>query len=238
MSASAALRVERPNQVYDRLRTLIIRGRIGPGVRIVENDIAERLGVSRTPAREAILRLYQEGFLVATDTTRRVELAVAPLTRDDLVDLYRIMGALEGSASRGLELLTEPRRRELVRDLKDLESRFESAAGEKKIDYDQVFERHNAFHERLMASCTAPRHRVLLETVRPQVERYEWVYAPLVGPDYSATFAEHEDIIKAVRDGSAKRIRRAVAANWDMGAARLAIVIGEAGPKGDWSAVD
>ena len=238
MSASAALRVERPNQVYARLRTLIIRGRIGPGVRIVENDIAERLGVSRTPAREAILRLYREGFLVATDTTRRVELAVAPLTRDDLVDLYRIMGALEGSASRGLELLAEARRRELVRDLKDLESRFESAAGEKKIDYAQVFERHNAFHERLMAACAAPRHRVLLETVRPQVERYEWVYAPLVGPDYSATFAEHEDIIKAVRDGSAKRIRRAIAANWDMGAARLAIVIGEAGPKGDWSAVD
>lgn len=238
MTGSTALRVERPGQVYDRLRTLIIRGRIAPGTRVVENDIAERLGVSRTPARAAILKLYQEGFLIATDTTRRVELVVAPLTRDDLVDLYRIMGALEGSAARHLELLTEPRRRELVRDLRDLEARFESAALERKIDYDQMFERHNRFHERLMHACAAPRHRVMLDTVRPQVERYEWVYAPLIGPDHSATFAEHEDIIKAVRDGSAKKIRRAVAANWDMGAARLAVVIGDAGSRGDWVAAD
>lgn len=235
---SSALRAARPAQVYDRLRTLIIRGRIAPGTRVVENDIAARLGVSRTPARAAILRLYQEGFLIATDTTRRVELAVAPLTRDDLVDLYRIMGALEGSAARHLEILTEPRRRELVRDLKDLEARFESAALERKIEYDQVFERHNRFHERLMDACAAPRHRALLDTVRPQVERYEWVYAPLVSADYSETFAEHEGIIRAVRDGSAKKIRRAVAANWDMGAARLSTVIGEAGSRGDWLAVD
>ncbi|HWL39213.1 MAG TPA: GntR family transcriptional regulator [Gemmatimonadaceae bacterium] len=234
MTASAALRVERPAQVYERLRTLIIRGRIAPGTRVVEKDIADRLGVSRTPAREALLRLFQEGFLIATDTSRRVELAVAPLTREDLVDLYRIMGALEASASRGIEILSEAERRELVRDLRDLEGRFESAARERKIDFDKMFDSHNAFHERLMDACAAPRHRALLDTVRPQVERYEWVYAPLVGPDYSATFAEHDAIIKAVRDGGPKGISRAVAANWDLGASRLSEVIGQAGARGDW----
>nr|MBA3404785.1 GntR family transcriptional regulator [Gemmatimonadaceae bacterium] len=195
MSTSAALRVDRPSQVYDRLRALIIRGRMSPGVRVVENDIAERLGVSRTPAREAILRLYQEGFLIATDTSRRVELAVAPLTSEDLVDLYGIMAALEGNASRGVEALSLSTRRDLVRNLKTLEAGFEAAANQRRIDYDRVFECHNAFHERLVGATAGPRHRALIETVRPQVDRYEWVYAPLVGPDYSATFAEHAAII-------------------------------------------
>jgi DNA-binding GntR family transcriptional regulator len=234
MSSSAALRVDRPNQVYDRVRALIIRGRIAPGVRIVENDIAERLGVSRTPAREAILRLYQEGFLVAANTTRRVELTVAPLTREDLVELYGIMAALEGHASRRIEALDALQRRDLVRDLKELEQQFEKVATERKLDFDRVFERHNAFHERLVEACAGPRHRAMIETVRPQVDRYEWVYGPLVGPNYEATFVEHAAIIKAVRDGSGERTERAVAANWDLGATRLATVIGEVGSRGDW----
>jgi len=230
------MRIDRPNQVYDRLRRSIIRGRIAPGTRVVENDVATRLGVSRTPAREAILRLYQEGFLVASDVSRRIELTVAPLTRDDLLDLYRIMGALESSASRAIESLTTVGRKELVRDLKNRESRFETAASQRKIDYDAVFERHNAFHARIVEVGAGPRLRSLIETVRPQVDRYEWVYAPLVGPDYSETFAEHAAILKAIRDGSAENIERAVSRNWDRGAARLSTVIGKAGSRGDWLA--
>ena len=60
---AAPLRVVRPDAVYERLQDLIIRGRLAPGVRVVENDIAARLGVSRTPVREAILKLADEGLL-------------------------------------------------------------------------------------------------------------------------------------------------------------------------------
>ena len=200
----------------------------------MESDIAERLGVSRIPAREAMSRLYHEGFLVATETTRRLELAVAPLTRDDLLDLYRVMSALEGSAARGVSKLNAAERNDLAVELTDREVRFEKAAKTRKIDYDLVFERHNAFHELLVDAGAGPRHRSLLETVRPQVDRYEWMYAPLVGPDYTATFVEHAAIIRAVRSGSADNIERAVASNWDRGGDRLAAVIGRAGSRGDW----
>src|SRR5256885_11920294 len=71
---AAPLRVVRPDVVYERLQDLIIRGRLAPGVRVVENDIAARLGVSRTPVREAIQRLHQEGMLRATAVARRTEL--------------------------------------------------------------------------------------------------------------------------------------------------------------------
>jgi len=146
------------------------------------------------------------------------------------------MAALEGNASRGVETLSLSTRRDLVRNLKTLEAGFEAAANQRRIDYDRVFESHNAFHERLVGATAGPRHRALIETVRPQVDRYEWVYAPLVGPDYSATFAEHAAIIRAVRDGSPDQTERAVVANWNLGAARLSVVIGKAGSRGDWLA--
>lgn len=220
--------------VYDELQSLIIRGRLAPGVRIVENEIADRLRVSRTPAREAIRRLYQEGFLIATPTTRRTELVVAPLTRDDMMDLYRVMAALEGSAARDAVTLGKRKRYKLGAELKAIEMTFERSARATKTDYDRVFELHNAFHECLVAACAPPRHRAIIDAVRPQVDRYEWVYAPLVGPDFSDTFDEHSAIIRAVRDGTAAAVERAVAANWSAGASRLARVIGSAGSRGDW----
>jgi hypothetical protein len=65
----------------------------------------------------------------------------------------------------------------------------------------------------------------LLEALRPQVDRYEWVFAPLTGPDLSLSFGEHDAIVREVRAGTANGIERAVRANWFNGGARLAAVI-------------
>ena len=61
--------------------------------------------------------------------------------------------------------------------------------------------------------------------LRPQVDRYEWFFAPLTGPDFSATYAEHDAIVRSVRAGTATAIERAVRANWFNGGDRLAAVI-------------
>ena len=220
--------------VYEELRSLIIRGRIAPGVRVVENDIGERLGVSRTPAREAIRRLHQEGFLTPTRVARRTELVVAPLTADDLIDLYRLMAGLEGTAVLGVMDLPDNARIELARRLKRMEGAFEDAARGSRIDYDVLFELHNDFHRAFVEAGGRPRLRALLSSVRPQVDRYEWVYAPLVGPDLEATFVEHRAIIQAVRDGQPGRARQAVVDNWERGAERLRRVIDTVGERGDW----
>ena len=186
------------------------------------------------PAREAIQRLFQEGFLASTGSVRRTEVVVAPLTAADMWDLYLTMASLEGSAALAVGDLEPAPLRELTRELRELEADFERAAREKAIDYDKVFELHNRFHARLVSAAQRPRLQSLISTVRPLVDRYEWVYAPMVGPDYSATFAEHAEIIQAVRDGSGKRAQQAVVANWERGAARLAQVIDKIGARGDW----
>src|SRR5437867_8525608 len=99
-SLASAPHGSRPDQVYARLRDLIVQGSLAPGSRIVETEIASRLGVSRTPVREALQRLQQEGFVMGAPGAQQSRLTVAPLTRDDVHELLDIVGALEGRGAR------------------------------------------------------------------------------------------------------------------------------------------
>src|ERR1043165_2621097 len=101
----------RPEQVYARLRDLIVQGLLSPGSRIIETEIAGRLGVSRTPVREALQRLQQEGFVTGTPGAQQSRLTVAPLTRADVHELLSVVGALEGLGAYEATSLDENRRR-------------------------------------------------------------------------------------------------------------------------------
>jgi len=220
--------------VYARLRELVVRGRLPPGARVTEADVAERLAVSRTPAREALRRLHREGLLVATGGGRgaQTRLAVAPITRAGVEELYQLAGAVEGVAARAVGRMSPAERRALVAALRAAEAAFRAEARRRPLDFDRLFERHDAFHRALLDRCAGPETRALLESVRPRLDRYEWYYAPLIGPDFGATYAEHDDIIRAVRTGDADAAERAMRANWWNGAERLAATIGDepAGP--------
>src|SRR5256886_9099152 len=126
-SAADAPHGSRPEQVYSRLRDLIVQGLLAPGSRIVETEIATRLGVSRTPVREALQRLQQEGYVMGSPGAQQSRLTVAPLTRDDVYELLSIVGALEGLGARGAAALPQSERRELVRELKSLNVEFQRA---------------------------------------------------------------------------------------------------------------
>lgn len=84
-------------RVYQRIRDMIVDGRLGPGDRLVETALASHLGVSRTPVREAIRRLVQERWVVLQDTGG---VTVRELSARDLVDAYTARAALESMATR------------------------------------------------------------------------------------------------------------------------------------------
>ena len=74
----------RIKETLQHLRELIVKGQLAPGSVIVEADLAQRLGVSRTPVRDALRSLLQEGFILArTSGGRKTRLVVAPLTKED-----------------------------------------------------------------------------------------------------------------------------------------------------------
>src|SRR5213076_3388596 len=119
-SLAAAPHGSRPDQVYARLRDLIVQGSLAPGSRIIETEIATRLGVSRTPVREALQRLQQEGFVNGTPGAQQSRLTVAPLTRADVHELLNVVGALEGLGAFEAAALEETRRRALAAELREI----------------------------------------------------------------------------------------------------------------------
>src|SRR5688500_20255967 len=98
---------------------MIVHGRLPPGARIAEGPLAEMLGVSRTPVRESLQRLRQEGLLVEVvgGSGLRGRLAVAPLQRKRMEELYALAGTNEALAVRGLSRLENTVGRKLGRRL-------------------------------------------------------------------------------------------------------------------------
>jgi len=83
-------------KVYRILKTRIIKGNLKPGEKLLENKIAERLGVSRTPVREALRELRAEGFV---ETSPNRAIIVSTIAFDEILDLLQVRGVLEGLAA-------------------------------------------------------------------------------------------------------------------------------------------
>jgi DNA-binding GntR family transcriptional regulator len=200
--------------VYARLRELIVTGRIAPGTRLVETEFARRLLVSRTPIREATRRLIQEGLANVISSGRRAQIAVAPVTLADLADLFAIIGALEGVAGRGVQALSGPARRTLANRLAGQNARFEALSKALPRDFPQFFEAHDAFHSLFVDACASERLRLLIAAVRPQIKRYELIYANVIGRDFADSVREHRAIVSAFRSGTPDAVEHAIRLNW------------------------
>jgi DNA-binding GntR family transcriptional regulator len=101
-AAAAATRIKPAlrslrEEVYERLRSLMNRGRLRPGRYLDLNALARQIGISRTPLRDALLRLECEGFV---EIHGRRGVRVAPLTLDRIRHIYEILAALESTALR------------------------------------------------------------------------------------------------------------------------------------------
>jgi DNA-binding GntR family transcriptional regulator len=218
----------RSAHVYDHLREHIVRGRMAPGARVVEQEVAEQMGVGRTPVREALQLLVQEGWLVASEGGRR-QLTVAPLRPDDVAELFGIVAELEASALRGLDRLTDAERAELAAAAGEANRAFGETVRRVPVDLDGAFATHQAFHTALTAPLAGPRLSWLLDMVRPQVERYEWYYGALLQDNLEVPTAEHDAVVRAIEAGDAEGAAQAVRRNWLNASARLGAVIGRAG---------
>lgn len=220
---------------YERLRELIVFGRLAPGTRIIESDLAARLGVSRTPVRSALHRLQQEGFVIASDGGRNARLSVAPLTQADARELLDILGVLEGfAAARAAELQREERT-ELTAELRRINADLARLIVDDAAAPEDVFRSHTRFHQQPLERIDAPRLRALHAAIRPQAERYRRVYiSSLATGIFSTELPEHDAIIEALDRGDPQAAQMAVQDNWHHAGERLAGVIAAMGERGRW----
>jgi DNA-binding GntR family transcriptional regulator len=226
---SRVIAIVEPQDPYERLRDLIVRGRLAPGGRLIETDVARRLGVSRTPVREALRRLQQEGYVRAEPGGQQARLSVTPLTRADAEELLTIVGALEGLAAAQASRLPKRERTILARELTRLNASFGASAGP---DLDGLYRHDEEFHRRYVVAGGGGRLIAMHDAIKPQAERYIRMYIGLLANDVSASVTEHAAVITAIATAKPKAAERAVRANWRHATDRIARVIDLAGELG------
>ncbi len=199
---------------------MIVRGQLAPGARIVETEVAERFGVSRTPVRAVFQRLEREGY-VSASTTHQARMAVAPLTKEDVQELLEIVAELEGLAARNAARLSEAAREKLAKDLEVLNADFRRTASAKGAKPGKLYELDEKFHERYVEAGAGARLRSLHDAVKPQAERYIRMYIALLLDTVPVAGTEHDAIIDAIRTGNAAGAQRSVQTNWRHAADRL-----------------
>ncbi|MCU0633752.1 MAG: GntR family transcriptional regulator [Gemmatimonadaceae bacterium] len=212
----------------DRLRTLIVTGVLAPASRVTEPEVAARLGVSRTPAREAMHQLQMEGLLVGDGGGARPRLAVAPLDAEEARAVYEATGLLEGAGARTVAEWAAGDRRALAQELRRLDTAFRKVTRHRVFDPGTLFAAHHAFHVALVDATADRVTRELLQVLSPRRMRYEWFHGPLLrmaGRPFAPTYDEHHAIVDAIADGTARDIEQVVRGNWSNAAQRLADAI-------------
>ena len=187
--------------VFDNLKQAIIRGNIAPGEWLVESHIAQILGISRTPVREAIHKLERERLI---ERQPRGGFAVLGLNRDDIEETFGIRGVLEGYAARLATVKHHPRELEVLE--KKVEE-FQACLSKKQMDSLLVL--NTEFHEVLYALSKSPRLIHMINGLRDQIYRFRQII--LMDQKHAKTSHEdHRQMLKFMRKRDAERVEKLV----------------------------
>lgn len=216
------------------MRDLIVAGRLAPGAPLVEAELSDRLGVSRTPVRAALQRLQQEGFAGVAKAGTMLRAIVAPLTADDMREVFLMVGALEATAARLAAGLDADRRATLADALAKLAADLRAASASRPPDVVRAHDLHTRFHRSFATAAAGPRLLAELEVLQPQAERYERVYSSAVVSSVDEAARDHAAVVDALRTGDADGAERAVARAWRGAVERYAQVVTILGERGNW----
>ncbi|MGE5550394.1 MAG: GntR family transcriptional regulator [Bacteroidota bacterium] len=184
--------------VFEALREAIVKGVLKPGERMMEIQLAEEMGVSRTPVREAIRKLELEGLVAMVP---RKGAYVASLSMKDIIEVFEIRGALEGLAAElAAERITEEELEELERYLVRITESIETE------DLTLMVEVDTDFHSQLYRASRNERLSQIINNLREQIQRFRKTSLSVPGRMRRA-LEEHKKIVEALssRDGSLAR---------------------------------
>ena len=177
--------------VFHTLRQAILRGELKPGERLMEIQLANKLGVSRTPIREAIRKLELEGLVLMIP---RKGAEVAEITEKNLRDVLEVRSALEALA---VQLACDKITEEQIGELKKAAGVFKEVLG--SGDITQIAEADVDFHDVIYMATDNSRLIQLLNNLREQMYRYRIEY--LKKPEFHAQLLdEHQQLIDMIEE--------------------------------------
>lgn len=186
--------------VCENLRDAIKKGILEPGERLMEVQIADELGISRTPVREAIRKLEQEGYVIMMP---RRGTYVADVSVSDIKEIFEIRSALEslatGLAARRIE-------QDEIEKLQTLLNEIEEYIAQGDID--KIVETDIKFHELLYQVSRNERLAAIIYNLKEQLSRFRTLSMSYPGR-LQETFEEHSEMVEAIADGDVSAARDA-----------------------------
>lgn len=204
--------------VFNTLRQAILRGELKPGERLMEIQLANKLGVSRTPIREAIRKLELEGLVLMIP---RKGAEVAEITEKNMQDVLEVRKALEElAAGLACERITKAQ----IEEMKVAAKAFEDSL--KNGDVTRIAEADVRFHDIIFTATDNQRLITLLSNLREQMYRFRVEYLKQK-ECYPKLLDEHERMITAISRRDKEEARRIVGRHIDNQASTVSDVIRE-----------
>lgn len=185
------------DEAYAAMRDAIREARFAPGYQASEQEIALRLGMSRTPVHEAAIRLQEDGLVRVLPRRGILILALAP---DDVREIYDVIIAVEGRAAELVAALPEPKRLDAA-DALDAQT-AEMAEAHARADLPAWGKADGAFHAALIGHAGNGRMSRIVQAINDQSHRARMLTLNL-RRGLEASVAEHRRIASAVRAGDA-----------------------------------
>ena len=185
-------------RIHHSIREAILENSLRSGSLVSERDLAREFRVSKTPVREALIRLAQEGFV---EISPRKGIFISPISVKELKDVFGIRSALEGLAAE--EAVGRIRRETLVKLRKD----FYAAA--KAKDEERLFRLGVQLHDLIMEACDNKRLTSIVGTMRAQIARYSKL-ASWLPEQAEVSLRDHLRIIRALERRVGTGARRAI----------------------------
>ncbi|MEX0802646.1 MAG: GntR family transcriptional regulator [Candidatus Binatia bacterium] len=181
------------------VRDAILKEKLTPGTRLRQAELANQLGISRTPLREALMKLEQEGLIARLP---QGGLTVIALKFEEAIELYEIREMLDGLAAALTARRGDEKTLGVVEGhLKKMEKCVQ------KQNAHEWFVHHVGFHEAIMEACGNSRLLNFITNVRLSIQRFHPIL--LTTPDrLNKAFQEHVAIFKAIKAGDAKAAER------------------------------
>ena len=200
------------NDVYEALRGWIVLGQLEPGEKLKDKELATQLGVSRTPVREALRKLEDEG-LVESASNRWTR--VTPVTLGEAKRIYPIISSLEMLAlDLAFPSLSESQLSQMQRANDDLQEALHDGDPHAAVSAD------TALHQVLIDAADNPDLAGLLEQLKTKYERLELAYFSDFA-SLTASYQEHQALLSALADRDREAAKDLLAENWRASVERL-----------------
>ena len=189
------------DRAYQNIKYQIIRGNLRPGTRLLEEELAKAMGISRAPIREAFNKLEKEGFVT---TIPRKGAAVSNVTTETIEDIFEIRETLETLAvKKSLGKIFIDELEKVGDDFKEFINKPENA--ENRIQYSVL---DGKFHDLLSQNCS---NKKLIELLANLQEQIHWLRnISLRRTTFSGSVREHLAIIEALKRNDEKLITKAL----------------------------